>query len=183
MKSRSSLLAPSQPGAPGERAVKRICVCVCQKSTGFSAFFTYRFRNEWHMWHYELHPPPPDVINVATLLCESQNRKRNITAGYLSPRKLLQMYHSFIKVDQGHHVPYIYLFGVLYSKVCVKQRFMTLTTCENARCKLFLTLTGTCACWWWTVWMRALTWMFIYMIHQNILWNCQCNLMHVTAIF
>jgi len=20
----------------------------------------------------------------------------------------------------------------------------------------------------------ALTWMFIYMIHQNILWNCQC---------
>jgi len=59
-------------------------------------------------------------------------------------RKLLQMYHSFIKVDQGHHVPYIYLFGVLYSKVCVKQRFMTLMTCENARCKLFLTLTGTC---------------------------------------
>ena len=26
------------------------------------------------------------------------------------------MYHSFIKVDQGHHVPYIYLFGVLYRK-------------------------------------------------------------------
>jgi len=22
--------------------------------------------------------------------------------------------------------------------------------------------------------MHALTWMFIYMIHQNILWNCQC---------
>jgi len=27
------------------------------------------------------------------------------------------MYHSLIKVNQGHHVPYIYLFGVLDSKV------------------------------------------------------------------
>jgi len=72
------------------------------------------------------------------------------------------MYHSFIKVDQGHHVPYIYLFRVLYSKACMKQRFMTSTTCENAPCKLVLTLTGTssmlgwpseimCACWWWTL--------------------------------
>ena len=31
------------------------------------------------------------------------------------------MYHSFIKVDQGHHVPYIYLIGVLCSKACMKQ--------------------------------------------------------------
>jgi len=29
------------------------------------------------------------------------------------------MYHSFIKVDQGHHVRYVYLFGVLYSKACI----------------------------------------------------------------
>jgi len=50
------------------------------------------------------------------------------------------MYHSFIKVDQGHHVPYIYLFGLLYSKACMKQRFMTSSTCENAWCKLGLTL-------------------------------------------
>jgi len=46
------------------------------------------------------------------------------------------MYHSFIKVDQGHHVLYIYLFGVFYSKACMKQRFMTSTTCENAWRKL-----------------------------------------------
>jgi len=39
-----------------------------------------------------------------------------------------------------------------------------------------------CACWWWTLWTHALTWMFIYMILQNILWSCQCNLMHATAI-
>jgi len=53
------------------------------------------------------------------------------------------MYYSFIKMDQGHLVFYTYLFGMLYSKACVKQRFMTSTTCENAWCKLFLTLTGT----------------------------------------
>jgi len=28
----------------------------------------------------------------------------------------------------------------------------------------------------------ALKWMFIYMIHQSILWDCQCNLMHLTAL-
>jgi len=53
------------------------------------------------------------------------------------------MYHSFIKVDQGHHVPYTYLFGVLYSKACMKQWFTTSTTCKNAWCKLVLTLTAT----------------------------------------
>jgi len=31
-----------------------------------------------------------------------------------------------------------------------------------------------CACRWWTLWTYALKWMFIYMIHQNILWNHQC---------
>jgi len=100
-------------------------------------------------------------------------------------------------VDQGHQVPYIYLFGVLYSKACMKQRFTISTTCKNAWCKLVLTLTGTssmlawpseimCACWWWTLWMHVQSvnhQMFIYMIHQYILWNCQCNLTHVTAIF
>jgi len=45
----------------------------------------------------------PHLINVATLPCESQNTENVI----------LQMYPSFIKVNQGHHVLYIYLFGVL----------------------------------------------------------------------
>jgi len=30
---------------------------------------------------------------------------------------------------------------------------------------------------------NAVKWLFICTIHQNILWNCQYNLMHVTAIF
>jgi len=41
------------------------------------------------------------------------------------------MYHNFIKDDQGHHVPQTYLFGVLYSNACTKQRFMTSTTCKT----------------------------------------------------
>ena len=144
------------------------------------------------MRQYELHPP--HLIGVATLPYESQNRKCNITVGYgYYQRKLRQMYYSFFKVYQGHHVPEIYLYDLLYSKACIKQRFMTSTNCENAWSKLVLTLTRTssmlawpseimCTCWWWTLWTHAMTWVFIYMVHQHILWNCQCNWMHVTTI-
>jgi len=82
------------------------------------------------MSQYEFHPP--HLINAATLPCESQNTKNVILQRDITEEKLHQMYHSFITVDQSHHVPYIYLFRVLYSKACVKQRFMTSTTCENA---------------------------------------------------
>ena len=50
------------------------------------------------------------------------------------------MYHNLIKVDDGYHVPYIYLFGVLYSNASMKQRFMTSMTGENTWYKLGLTL-------------------------------------------
>ena len=59
-----------------------------------------------HVMH-ELHPP--HLINVATLPCEIQNTENVITAEYYQ-RKFHQMYHNFIKVDQGH-VPEIYLYG------------------------------------------------------------------------
>jgi len=146
------------------------------------------------MWKYEPHPPHliiiPHLINVTTLPCESQNTENVILQRDITKGNCIR---CIIKVDPGHHVPYSYLFCVLYSKACMKQRFMTSTTCKNAWCKLVLTLTGTssmlawpsevmCACWWWTLWTHGLTWIFIYMIHQNILWNSQCNLMHVTAI-
>jgi len=82
------------------------------------------------------------------------------------------MYHSFIKVDQGHHVPDIYLFG-MYSKACMKQRFMTSTTCENTWCKLVLTLTAMssmlarpseimCACCWWKKKEQTTGWKYIW---------------------
>jgi len=39
-----------------------------------------------------------------------------------------------------------------------------------------------CPWWWRKLWTHVLIWMFIYMIHQNILWSLQCILMHVMAI-
>ena len=73
------------------------------------------------MRQYELYPP--HLITVATLPCEIQNAEnvtlqRNITKGNCI------RYDSFIKVDHGHHVPEIYLYGsrVLYSKACMKQK-------------------------------------------------------------
>jgi len=95
------------------------------------------------------------------------------------------MYHSFIKVDQGHHVPYIYTYLGCYTAKRVWNKY-------SAHRRPAKTLDANlfdfdrniihaawpseimCACWWWTLWTHALTWMFIYMIHQNILWNCQC---------
>ena len=60
------------------------------------------------MRQYELYPP--HLINVATLPCETQNAdnvtlKRNIT------KENCIKYNSFIEVDQGRHVPEIYLYG------------------------------------------------------------------------
>jgi len=43
------------------------------------------------------------------------------------------MYHSFIKVDKGYHVPYIYLFGVLYRKACTKQKRLMQTCLDYDR--------------------------------------------------
>ena len=113
--------------------------------------------------------------------------KCNITAGYYQT-KLHQMYHSFSKVGQAWNL----LIWVLYSKACMKQRwFMTSMTCENAWCKTFFdrNIIDAGVTIWDHVYIMevdtmntSLAWMFIYMIHQHILWNCQCNLMRATAI-
>jgi len=70
------------------------------------------------MRQYELYPP--HVINVATLPCESQNAEnvtlqRNITKGNCI-RYENKKYDSFIKVDEGHRVPEIYLYGCYTAK-------------------------------------------------------------------
>jgi len=76
------------------------------------------------------------------------------------------MYHSFITVDQGCHVPYTYLFGVLYSEVCMKIKTHDI---DDLRKRLMQTWFDfdwniinddalimfwyeiMCACWWWTL--------------------------------
>ena len=143
------------------------------------------------MWLYGFHPP--HLINVATLPCESQNTENVILQQDITKQNCIRCIIASSKWTRVITCLTVTYLGVLYSKACVKQRFMTSTTCENAWSKLVLTLTETssmlawlseimCACWWWTLWTHAVTWMFIYMIHQNILWNCQWNVMHVTAI-
>jgi len=143
------------------------------------------------MWQYELYPP--HLINVATPPCESQNTENVILQPDITKEnyiKCIKASSKWIRVIMCLTFTHL---GVLYSKACMKQRFMTSTTCENAWCKLVFNLTRTssmlawpseitCSCWWWTLWTHALTWMFIYMIQQHILWNCLCNLMHLTAI-
>jgi len=143
------------------------------------------------MWQHELHPPY--LINVAALPCESQNTKNVILQRGITKENCIRC--KLIKVDQDHHVPEIYLFGELgyRAKRTWNKYSWHWRPAKTLWCKLVLTLTRTplmlewpseimCACWWWTLWMHALSWMFIYVIQQNILWNYQCDLMHVTAI-
>jgi len=147
------------------------------------------------MWRYELHPP--HLLNVATLPCGSQNSwKSNITVGYYQ-RKLHQMYRiCFIEMDL-----YIIKFGLLCSSACTKQRFVTSITCKNAWRKLRLTLNRMLSRLQLTAArpseiMRAggghferMLWNYCSFVlglcgslHQNILWNCQCNFVHLTAV-
>jgi len=145
------------------------------------------------MWRYKLHPP--HLINVATIPCESQNTwKCNITVGYYQ-RKLHQTYRvRFIEMDL-----YIIEFAVLCNNACTEQRFVTSVTCKNAWCKLGLTLNRTLsrlpltsgATVWDHVYVvvadtlntccKIIVYLY-YVVHQNILWNCRCNLVHLTAI-
>jgi len=76
----------------------------------FNAVFTVKFTNK-RTRDSELHPP--HLISVAILPSESQNTK-NVILQRDIPKKIASDDHSLIKVDQGHHVPEIYLFRVLY---------------------------------------------------------------------
>ena len=125
-----------------------------------------------------------------TTLWKSKKTKCNITAGYYH-RKLHQLHRNGPGLSCALN---LLIWSIMWQRMYeAKIHDMISMTCKNAWCKLVLTLTRTssmlvwpseimCACWWWTLWSHALTWMFIYMIHQNILENCQCNLMHVMFI-
>jgi len=160
-----------------------------KKSTDFNAVFTVRFVEERYMWLYELHLP--HLINVATLLCESQNSwKCNVTVGYYQ-RKLYQMYRiRFNEMDLC-----IIKFRVLCSTQCAKQRFVTSMTCKTLYANLGWLWTERyrvcdwpvarpseimCACWWRTHAVNYCS--FVLCGSSEHFWNCQCNLEHLTAI-
>jgi len=92
------------------------------------------------MQQYELHQPY--LISVATLPCESENTEnvtlqRDITKEIASDVSLLH------QRGPRSSCAWNLLIWVLYSKACMKQRFMTSMTCKNAWCKLGLNLVGT----------------------------------------
>jgi len=139
------------------------------------------------MRQYELHPP--HLINVATLPCECQNTEDVTLQRDITDENCIR---CIIASSEWTRV----IMCLKFTYMGVKKWSMhetkihDINNLQNTWCKLILTSSGTssmqpwpslimCACWWWTLWTHALTWMFIYMIHQNILWNCQCNMMHV----
>jgi len=96
------------------------------------------------------------------------------------------MYHSFIKLDHGHHVPYTYLFGVLYSnalwnKDSWHRRSVTVLHANLAwlwpgrhrHCDWPVAWLSSlseimCECWWRTLWHECSLWS-PYVIAQTII--------------
>jgi len=84
---------------------------------------------------------PPSITNVATLPCESQNTENVI----LQPEITKTIAWNAPQLHQsgpGSSCALNLLIWVLYSNACMK-RFKTSSSCQNAWCKLGLTLTRT----------------------------------------
>jgi len=162
-----------------------------------------------HMWRYEFHPP--DLISVATLPCESWNSGILSKNQFKLHQFIIPVPSS--TCTRVMCLIFAYLRFLLISNACTKQRFMTSMTYENANLKPASNLLRTSfepasvmefvfvwfeqdfyrccgsAVWfhvcvrWRTLWTHVRKWMFIYMIHQNILLNCSCDLMHLNGCF
>jgi len=145
-------------------------------------------------WMNELHPP--HLINVATLLCESQNTenvilqrditKENcikcITASSRRTRVIMCLKFTYMGCYTAMHV---WNDSRHWRPVKTLNANLVWLWLGHHRCydsPMAQPSEIMCVCWWCKLWTHALIWMFIYMIHQNILWSCQCNLMHVMAI-
>jgi len=139
---------------------------------------------------------PPHLINVATPPCESQNTKnvilqqeitkenciKSITASSKWTRVIMCLKFTYLGCYTVTHV-----WNESWRKWPARMLDANVVWLwpGHYRCYDWPVAWPSeimCACWWWTLWTHALTWMFIYMILQNILWNCQCNMTHITAI-
>jgi len=144
------------------------------------------------MWRYELHPP--NLINGATLPCESQNTENVILQRDVTKTKLQQMHYSFIKVDRpGSSCAFhLLIWGVIQQNVCETK----IHDIDDLRKRLMQTcfdfdrnIINAGVTIWDHVCMMVVETLNAcsdlnvhYMIHQNILWNCQCKLIHITVI-
>ena len=164
------------------------------KINGFNAVFSVRFSDERCTLQCELRPP--HLINVATLRCESRNSENVILQWDISITK--ENCIKRIVLHRNGPVDFK-IWGVLCSHACMKQRSVTSMTCKNAWYKLELILERTLSrlrlTSGSTVWDHVcmvvadtlntcceIVVHLYYVVHQNILWNCQCNLVHLMAI-
>jgi len=150
------------------------CLELPEKLTDFNAVFTVRINDERYMWRYAFHPS--HLINAATLPCENRNSKSVILQWDITKEN--------------------YIKRILYA--CTEERYVTSVTCKNAWRKLELTLNRTLSrlrlTSGATVWDHVCVLVadtlktcceivyLYYVVHQNILWNYQCNLVHLKAI-
>jgi len=118
-------------------------------------------------WQYELHPP--HLNNVAALPCESQNTENVILQWDITKENCIRCLIASKWTRVVMFVKFTYL--GCYTAMCVKQRFVTLTTCEKFANLLWLQPGHhwqcdwpvvwpseiICACWWWTLWIHDLT--------------------------
>jgi len=152
------------------------------------------YKNERHMWRYELHPP--QLISVATVPCENQNAENVISQQEIIKEnciKCITASSKWTRVIMCLRFTYLGCYKSMrvwndsWRRRPAKTLDINLVSLWPGHYRCYDWPAAwppeiTCACWWWTLWTHALNWMFIYMIHQNILRNCQCNLMPVTAI-
>jgi len=147
------------------------------------------------MWLHELHPP--HLTNVIILPCENKNTKNvmlqqditkdNCSRCFIASSKrttvILCLKFTYMGCYIAMHISYKDSWHRWPVKV-LDANLVWLRPGHHRHCDWPVAWPSEimCVCWWWTLWTYALTWMFTCMIHQNILWNCQCNLMHVTAI-
>jgi len=108
----------------------------------FNAVFTDRFRNVRHMWEYKLYPP--HLINVATLLCDSQNTENMALQRDITKENCIRCIIASSKWTMVIMcLKFTYLGCYTAKRVRNKDSWVTSTTRENAWCKLVLTLTRT----------------------------------------
>jgi len=145
------------------------------------------------MWQYVIHPL--HLINVSILTCESQNTENVILQRDITKENCIRCIVSSSKWTRV-----IICLTFTYVWCCTAKSVWNKDWWHRQPAKmldanLFRLWLEHHQCWrdhlrscvhagggHFEVWTHALTWMFIYIIRQNILCNCQCNLMHVTAI-
>ena len=148
----------------------------------FNAVYTLKFNDEQYMWRYELHPP--DLINVAILPCESQNIKNVTLQRDISKENCIRCIISSSEWTRVIMCLTVTYSGCYTAKHVRNEDLWHRRPAKMLDANLFWLWPKHYPCWrdHLRSCVHAGSGHFERMIHQNILWNCQCNLMHETAI-